>query len=403
MARLDLVPVVLFLLSLFLSFLRQDPYLFEEDLGEGVLVLRVEGDYEVEKGRLTSKVKVIGGDFPEIYDRRAILRVYGALDLPSRFIEVYGSVKVSKGRIYISSSYADVSFAEVSPSIRDRMVKRVEQRIEEQEVKSLVLAYFLGEEQEVIPLKVQSAFLTTGLVHLLVVSGGHLTALALLLRYLAPYRYGLFLSLIGITLYSLFLVPSEPPVLRAYIMAVIAILLLLYGEKPNLLGILFFSGAIILALYPQYLHSYSFWLSFCATLYIVLSLKDPPRKDMVFLSFWVSFFAFLGTMPIVSLFSFSAPFSILLTPLLSPLFAVFTAYGFLSMLTFFYLPIFPLEILGKLINQVVIFFSHFAPMVFFDLSKWEAVLSLTLGAIALYFLKGWEKLFVCVVFLPFLF
>jgi competence protein ComEC len=213
-----------------------------------------------------------------------------------------------------------------------------------------------------------------------------------MLRFLAPYRLGLWLALLGVSFYALFLVPSEPPVLRAYLMILASILLLLYGERPNLLGILFVSGGIILLFFPEYVSSYSFWLSFCATLYILLSLRDPPRNDVVFLSFWVSFFAFLGTMPIVSLFSFSAPFSILLTPLLSIPFLAFTFYGFLDMLTFFSLPAFPLEVMGRFINTSVIFFSDFAPTLFFNFSLWEAVLSLSLGAGFVIFPQRMEKI-----------
>jgi len=402
--KLKYLPVAFFLFSILLSIQRgQDPFLFDEDLGEGFVVLRIEGEYTIEEGRLLSKVKVLGGDFPEIYGRRAIFIVYSALDLPSRNLKAYAKVKVSKGRVFITSSYRDLSFTESKPSFRERMIKRVEEKFEDRQVKSLVLAYFLGEDQELLPLKVQSAFLTTGLVHLLVVSGGHLTALALILRYLAPYRYGLLLSLVGITFYSLFLVPSEPPVLRAYLMAVFVILLLLYGERPNLLNILFLSGAIILLFYPEYVYSYSFWLSFCATLYIILSLRDAPKKGLVFMFFWVSFFAFLGTMPIITLLSFSAPFSVILTPLLTPLLSLFTVYGFLDMVTLFSLPSFPLELLGTAIIKTVVFFSDFAPTVFFKFRLWETVLSLSLGAFTLYFLKGWNKLFAGVVFVPFLF
>jgi len=397
-------PFVFFLLSIVLSIERSlDPFLFEEDLGEGFVVLRIEGEHRLEENKLIAKAKVLGGDFPEIYNKGALLTVYDALDLPSRYIKTYAKVKVSEGRVYITSSYANLSFADIKPSLRDRMISRVEGKIEDPEVKNLVLTYFLGEDQELLPLKVQSAFLITGLVHLLVVSGGHLTALALMLRYLAPYRYGLLLSFVGISLYSLFLVPSEPPILRAYIMSVFVIFLLAYGERPNLLGTLFVSGAIILFLYPEYVRSYSFWLSFCATLYIILSLKDAPKKNVIFLSFWVSFFAFLGTMPIVSLLSFSAPFSIILTPLLTPLFGLFTLCGFLDMMTLFSLPSFHLELLGQLIVKSVLFFSHFAPKVFFNFSLWEAVLSLVLGSVGLYLLKGWKKLLVSVVFIPFLF
>jgi competence protein ComEC len=170
-------------------------------------------------------------------------------------LEVYGKVRVREGRIFISATYKDVSFANVLPSLRDRLAKRLEERIEDQEVRALALAYFLGEDQSIVPMKVQSAFLTTGLVHLLVVSGGHLSLLALMLRFLAPYRLGLWLALLGVSFYALLLVPSEPPVLRAYLMILASIVLLLYGERPNLLGILFVSGGVILLFFPEYVSS----------------------------------------------------------------------------------------------------------------------------------------------------
>ncbi len=395
-----LVPLLLFFLSLLLALPRSsDPFLYEGELGEGLLILRLEGVGEISKSGFSSRAKVLDGDFPEIYGKSVLLKIYGAEDVPSKFLEVYGEVRLKEGKVFISANYENVSFANVEPSLRDRFAKRLEAKIKDPEVEALALAYFLGEDQSIVPLRVQSAFLTTGLVHLLVVSGGHLSLLTLMLRFLAPYRLGLWLALLGVSLYALFLVPSEPPVLRAYLMILASILLLLYGEKPNLLGILFISGAIILFLFPEYVVSYSFWLSFFATLYILLSVQNPPKRNVVFLSFWASFFAFLGTMPIVSLFSFSAPFSVLLTPLLSIPFLVFTFYGFLDMFTFFSLPAFPLEITGKFINASVVFFSDFAPKLFFKFNLWEAVLSLSLGAVLLYFLKEWEKLLVCVVFL----
>jgi competence protein ComEC len=186
-----LFPILFFLLSLILAVPRSyDPYL--EDLEEGRLILRVESVGEISEKGFSARVKVLGGDFPEIYEKTAFLRVHGAEDVPSKYLEVYGRVRVKEGRIFISATYKDVAFANVPLSLRDRLAERLEDKIKDQEVKALALAYFLGEDQSVVPMRVQSAFLTTGLVHLLVVSGGHLSLLALMLRFLAPYRLGLY-------------------------------------------------------------------------------------------------------------------------------------------------------------------------------------------------------------------
>jgi competence protein ComEC len=232
-----LFPILFFLLSLILAVPRSyDPYLYEEDLGEGRLILRVEGVGEISEKGFSARVKVLGGDFPEIYEKTAFLRVYGAEDVPSKYLEVYGKVRVREGRIFISATYKDVAFANVPPSLRDRLAKRLEDKIKDQEVRALALAYFLGEDQSVVPMRVQSAFLTTGLVHLLVVSGGHLSLLALMLRFLAPYRLGLWLALLGVSFYALLLVPSEPPVLRAYLMILASILLAFVWRKTKPFG-----------------------------------------------------------------------------------------------------------------------------------------------------------------------
>jgi hypothetical protein len=66
-------PFVFFLLSIVLSIERSlDPFLFEEDLGEGFVVLRIEGEHRLEENKLIAKAKVLGGDFPEIYNKRAL-------------------------------------------------------------------------------------------------------------------------------------------------------------------------------------------------------------------------------------------------------------------------------------------------------------------------------------------
>jgi competence protein ComEC len=148
--RFDLLfPILFFLLSLILAVPRSyDPYLYEEDLGEGRLLLRVEGVGEVSDKGFSARVKVLGGDFPEIYEKTAFLRVYGTEDVPSKYLEVYGKVRVREGRIFISSTYKDVSFANIPPSLRDRFVKRLEERIGEPRGQGFSLSILFGRRSE---------------------------------------------------------------------------------------------------------------------------------------------------------------------------------------------------------------------------------------------------------------
>lgn len=405
--------LLLFFLVLLVSFLRieKDREYIPDDLGGGSVVVSVEGVPQEDERGLKVKVKFLGGDLPELYGKVGYLTLFGAEDLPSRRFEVFGHIKAHNGKIFISSSWKDVKkIILVGESQRDKLIKRMEEKIKDASVKALVLSYLFGTAQDVMFLEYQASFWRTGLLHLLVVSGSHLTLTALILRYLLPGRYGFFLALLGVSWYAFFVVPMDPPVLRAYLMLLFAVLIKLLDGRPDYLNLLFFSGCVILFLYPEYLTSYSFWLSFSATLYLILSIMNmesiknsmPKVFYPVFVSFWSSFFAFLGTASIVSTFSLTTPASVLFTPILGILFVPFTAYGILELLTFFSLPSFPLEWLGKAILSSVNLLSYMSPTVNTPLSVEEAILITPLSAFMLYFLKDWWKLLAGVPIMPFL-
>lgn len=396
--------LALFFVAILIAFLRleggqkQDP----DDLGKGRLVLTAEGVPNVEANRLKVRVRVLGGDFSKTYGKTGYLTLFGAESIPSKSFEVLGKVKLNNGRVFIYASYKDIkSLVFTGKSIRGLFMQRVEERVKDQEVKGLVFSYLFGESQEVLPFEYQASFFSTGLLHLLVVSGAHLTLIAIILRFLLPGVYGLLLSLVGVSLYTFFIVPPDPPVLRAYIMIFMALLIKLSYHRPDYLSLLLFSACVLLFLFPDYVSSYSFWLSFMATLYIVLALRHTEKiKEAissenlyrVFMSFWTSFFAFFGTCSIVATFSLITPVGILLTPLLSLPFLLFTAYGVLELLTFFSLPSFPLEVLGKLILKLVSLFSFAGFTLNVPISVFQAVFLSAVGCLLLYFLKDWWKL-----------
>ena len=396
--------LALFFVAIIIAFLRlewgkkQDP----DDLGKGRLVLTVEGVPHVEANRLKVRVRVLSGDFSKTYGKTGYLTLFGAEGMPSESFEVLGKVKLNNGRVFIYASYKDIkSLVFTRKSVRELFMQRVEERVKDQEVKGLVFSYLFGESQDILPFEYQASFLSTGLLHLLVVSGAHLTLIAIILRFLLPGVYGLLLSLVGVSLYTFFIVPPDPPVLRAYIMILMALLIKLSYHRPDYLSLLLFSACVLLFLFPEYLYSYSFWLSFVATLYIVLALRHTDKiKEAissenlyrVFMSFWTSFFAFFGTCSIVATFSLMTPLSILFTPLLSFPFLLFTAYGVLELLTFFSLPSFPLELLGKLILKLVSLFSFAGFTLNVPISVFQAVFLSAVGGLLLYFLKDWWKL-----------
>ena len=224
--------------------------------------------------------------------------------------------------------------------------------------------------------------------------------------------------MIGISFYALFLVPLNPPVFRASLMIIFVILVKILNARQDILSILLFSVSLILLLNPDLVFSYSLWLSFFATLYIILSLRDFPSVNeisnplknflheeklskfvsSIFISFWVSIYAFLATSPLIATFSYNAPFSILFSPIVSLVILPFGFYGFLQLLTFLSLPIFPLEILTHAISHILGFLSSFSPLINLKTSLEFAVLLMLTNAVFLYFLKGFHKL---IILLPY--
>lgn len=397
---------LLFTLALLLALQRgkPDPFLWDEDMGEGKVSVRFLSFCQEEEGGVLCRCEITGGDFPELYGKKAYLRVYGASHFyhPWR-VEGWMKVRVKEGRVWMTAYVGDLEPYYGPMPLRERLLQRLEEKIKDPSVRSLVATFFMGEDMSLLPLRVQYYYTATGLVHLLVVSGGHLGILFLLTRHLLPYRYGLVLSAVVISAYTLLLVPQEPPVLRAYFMILFYIILRLLYERPDIFGLLLFSGVVLLVLFPQMVYSYSFWLSFCGTAFLILSFRNISFPEGVkgwwISSFWASFFAFLGVSPILALFTHITPLTVILTPLLTPIVLPFSFYGFVDLFTGFSLPSLPLEFLAKVMNITVAYASTVAPELEWEVSFYSVVVTEVVGMLILYLTKGYRKLLVLPLFL----
>ncbi|MCS7171763.1 MAG: ComEC/Rec2 family competence protein, partial [Aquificaceae bacterium] len=263
----------------------EEGFLWFEEEGRVELIL-TGVPHKTDKG-LRIQALITGGDFPEIYHKRVLLTLYGAEELRFRTLSLWGKVRAEGRRIYIGGSYASIEPLFVQRSLRDRYIDKVESKMQDPSVRALVLTYFFGESMEVLPQEAQHYFLRTGLVHLLVISGFHVGMIFLLLRFAMPYPYGLWLGALGVSLYVFLLVPSEPPVLRAWLMLLLWVFVRLNQASPNGLGILLFSASLLLFIEPEFVHSFSFWLSFFATLYILLGMRLLPSYGSVFYRYLV--------------------------------------------------------------------------------------------------------------------
>ncbi|MBA7483426.1 ComE operon protein 3 [subsurface metagenome] len=214
---------------------------------------------------------------------------------------------------------------------------------------SVLKGILLGRREELPPLLYQ-AFITTGVAHVLAVSGLHVGLVA------AFFYYGLFpllrfpnkgsalLTLLIIILYC-FMTGCRPPVVRATIMFGLFLLASCLGRKREIYTTLAFAALVILLINPLTLFNVGFQLSFAAVLSILyLYPRIYPR--LKFLSPYpaglmsVSLAAWVGVAPLVAYhFNYFTPVAILANLFVVPLVSIIVALGFLATLCSFFLPL----------------------------------------------------------------
>ncbi|OFZ11884.1 MAG: hypothetical protein A2Z20_03010 [Bdellovibrionales bacterium RBG_16_40_8] len=150
-----------------------------------------------------------------------------------------------------------------------------------------------------------------GLYHLLVVSGSHLIFIEILLLYIfkplgKPGEWLIFIALIIFTL----ICNVAAPVMRA----MISFMLRKINEESKLFwsghNLTLASGIVTLLLFPAWLNSLSFVMSWSAALYVSLPVKSSLRKHIVI---------FLGLIPIVYSLQPMHPITSLINWLVAPL------------------------------------------------------------------------------------
>lgn len=183
---------------------------------------------------------------------------------------------------------------------------------------------------ELLSSEVKKAFNTSGISHILVVSGSNITFLIILLSGVLKYfpigrifRVGIISGFIII--YST-IVWWEVAVMRATLMGIIGFIALEYSQKVSSLALISTIWSIFLLFSPlSLLYDAGFGLSFCATLGIILYAKKLQKIwERVFPSwistiFWVTLAASFGSMPIMLYyFGTFSPSSLLVNILIAP-------------------------------------------------------------------------------------
>ena len=144
---------------------------------------------------------------------------------------------------------------------------------------SLLSAMLVGLRQR-LPDELRDDFLTSGLIHIVAISGFNITLIALAVRRLAGWglgRYGVGLAALLLPLYAV-LAGAEPGVVRAAIMGDLVLLAWIAGRDADTLTALGLAGAGMTLVQPEALSDIGFQLSFAGTLGLIVI---APRLGVV--------------------------------------------------------------------------------------------------------------------------
>ncbi len=216
----------------------------------------------------------------------------------------------------------------------------------------LLIFTAIGGDKSGIDPDTRDAFIVSGVVHVLAVSGLHVgyvllifTALGRILR--LPWGWDKLMVILALMAFAT-LTGGKPSVVRATLMAAVYVLAPLVNRNSNLANIIAVSALVLLLIKPDYIVDPGFLLSFTAVISIVIfynlfnnllplnwrvnEIKNPGLKTLWGLTL-VSLSAQLGTLPLTIMYFQRIPVIALLANLMVvPLVGVLVACGFLLLL-----------------------------------------------------------------------
>jgi len=246
-------------------------------------------------------------------------------------------------------------FIRIMVWVREKMENNIESTLSKP-YSSLLKGLLLGTKKQIEP-EIFEDFSKVGVVHLLAVSGLHvgyvLIATLYILRRFAVKESIKLITAAVVLLMFMVVTGSNPPVIRAGLMAFIALAGKLLGREKDMVNALFFTVMVMLITNPFYLFMASFQLSITAVLGILFlypvlknKLNFLPYKKLSDL-FCVTLAAQMGVLPLtVYYFNQVSLISPVANLLIIPLAGVCVILGFLSAISLVWL--FPAAIINKI-------------------------------------------------------
>lgn len=121
-----------------------------------------------------------------------------------------------------------------------------------------------------------------GLLHLVVLSGTNIQILAGIIGAITSRFskiYSILITILFIILFVIFVSP-EAPIVRAAFISILTLVSIVFGRKPMALYLLFLSALLTAVIWPSWINTISFQLSYGASLGLILFAKKPTPKNM---------------------------------------------------------------------------------------------------------------------------
>lgn len=277
------------------------------------------GDLLMVEGNLSEVKQPSGSDDFNYREYLARKNIYSILNASS--VKV---IEKHKGNPVVSFAYG----------IKDRAKDVINKYVAEPE-NLLLNGIILGERKE-IPKELNDAFVNTGTVHILAISGLNVSLVVFIFLLIfkmlrMPAKLNIAVSVLLVMFYAI-LTGAQAPVVRAAIMSAVLLTGRLINREADLFNLLGLSAIIILIFAPQSVFEASFILSYASVLSILIIspvLKKAPRNFLV-QSLLVSFWVWICIWPIVAHYFDIVSFSTILANLfVVPLSFACTYLGFL--------------------------------------------------------------------------
>jgi len=299
------------------------------------------------QGLITLKGKVVATSFKGIYivdSQNRKWKVYtnrGGYIYTDDIVSVKGFAKgwkIYAQKVKIRRNFLQKVRVKIHSLLKERFLKTAKGRV----AKKLGSALFFGENW--FSYKERQKLAHLGVYHLIVISGFHY-ALFLAVLFLIPVRFGIryWVAFLFFLFFTFFLLFPKAPTYRAFFSVALFITAKLLERQYNSLKALCFAASVSLLLYPHWLLNVGFWLSYLASLSLILyyGFRKTPEEDFVSSLFGKTLgleatlvvFAVISPL-IVSCFHFFSFGEFIFAPLFTFIVQLYLLVGTLNLFTF---------------------------------------------------------------------